>query len=602
VGAISSNRTPFVGAFFALHYRMFQQLQRPLLRAILGALGLSFCGPMATASSKLHPHAEFLKNAPNSRLTITRYSGHPDFNSQQSLAWSLADKELYIAGNTIYTRRQEGLVGPCESLIADQQKFALRKMAKTHYLKDDDVPKYIRLGESFDTGQVNYAVRTRDVSRADAERIAGRGYDDYINHLIRDHDSDKVPLITATMWSVAGQMLDPFSQQLILRPAPWQQDPERKQLAAEFDRRKYKVLFEWGRTAQDVPREAEPLGSVLTAINYQESKALGYSIEDAWVMFHSFDEVNTRAYSLRFPNRLYPPAWSNKNDALFLVPLSEALKAFPPSRHSAKLRRLIEASSGKLDELKAMDFLQEFNRIQFTLLDIVNRGVQMPRPIAIRDVSTGAAIRRELMIKRYGLHEIPTIEQFARAAMTLAPVLPQWNSGQFTDLADLDMSVYDIQHHNAVEISNLDRAPAVFDKTYVPRMLLATFTWYVKNFAETKMNQDFADQVIHELSRHDVKFAMTTFDPVLMQQIRALKPISETKHHYPQPEGFKAPDFRGQEWMSMGYIHEPITFYFTVEQIVKLANAMPEVYQAAFHSVEEKLWARYLMLTNPDIF
>lgn len=594
-----------LGLVLALNTRMFQQVRWVAISAILAAFGLSFYGPMATASSKIHPHAEFLKGAPNSRVTINRYAGHPDFNSQQSLSWSFGEDGLLRTGKTIYTRRQEGYIPACETLMGEQQEFALSKMVFTNYLQESDIPKYIKLGESFDTGQVSFAIRSRDISYQKSQEIDGEKAYKFINHLIQDHDSDMVPRITATMWTVAGQKFDAFSQRIQPMPLPWQKDPDRKQLAAEFDRKKFPVVFEWGRTAQDVPREAEPLGAILAALNYQETKAMGYKLEDAWVMFHSFDEVNTRAYSLRFPNRLYPPGWTNKSDALFLVPLADAIRAFPPSKHSAKLHGLVE--HGKLDETKAMDFLMEFNRKQFTLLDIRSNGnasffPYLPRPLALRDVSDSIFQRWYMMIQRYGVEDVESAREFADHLLTLRPVLPNWNSGQFTDLADMDFSVHALTPRNAIEISNLDRAAAELDQTYVPRMLFAAFIWYMKSLSDRPLDQRSADSVLHKLHAHKVHVAMTTFDPALMKIIRKLSPLSEVKHRYEAPQGFKTPDFRGQEWLSMGYTNEPITFFFSVEQMVALANRWPRIYEDAYHAAEERNWARHLMLTNPDMF
>lgn len=600
--------TPAVGAIgssFALITRMFQYVRWVAISVNLAAFGLSFYGSLATASSKIHPHADQLKDAPNPRVTITRYSGLPDFNSQQSLAWSFGPDGKLRSGKTIYTRLQEGLVFPCESLMGDQQYYSLSKMVFTEYLKEADIPKYIRLGESFETGQVNFALRSRDIPYSLQQKIDGQKADKFINHLIRDHDSNLVPRITASSWSVAGQMLDPFTREIKNLPLPWQKDPDRKKLAAEFDRKKYPVVFEWGRTAQDMPNEAEPLGHIWSAINYQETKAMGFKLEDAWVMFHSFDVRNTRAYSFRFPGRLYPSDWTNKEDALFLVPLSEVIKVFPPSQYSAKLHGLVE--NGKLDETRAMDFLQEFNRIQFTQLDIRTKGRDnffpyLPRPLALRDTSDAIQQRWYQLIQRYGLENSPTLQAFVDHFLGIRAVLPNWNSGQYTDIADMDISVHSLVQNNAIEISNLDRAAAKFDQTYVTRMLFGAFIWYVKSLATGPMTQAWSDDIIHKLHAHGTKVAMTTFDPVLMQMIRALKPASEVKHHYEKPEGFSVPEFRGQEWLQWGYENEPITFYFTVDQIIELANKLPQIYKDAFNAAEENLWARHLMLTNPDVF
>ncbi len=59
---------------------------------------------------------------------------------------------------------------------------------------------------------------------------------------------------------------------------PWQREPSRKELARNFDRRKYPFVFEWGRTAQDLPKEAEPLAAMAATLNYQEVLAMGANL------------------------------------------------------------------------------------------------------------------------------------------------------------------------------------------------------------------------------------------------------------------------------------------------------------------------------------
>lgn len=544
------------------------------------------------AASKLHPLAEKFKMAGPPRLVITRYSGHAGFSSQQALAWE-PQGDLYFSANAIHTNVR---IGPCESHLSTQQKFPLFKMASTNYLQRSDIPFYLRLGESFQPEQINFLQAARDIPRDEAYEILGPDLEHRKVDLIQDYDKDTVPIVTATMWTVAGQALDAKSGQVRQLDLPWQRDPERKEMARTFDRSKYKIVFEWGRTAQDLPREAEPLAAACAAINYQEVLALGGGIQDAYIMFHSFDEVNTRAYSLRFPDSLYPKSWTNKKDALFLVPLTKVLQAFPPSRHSGKLARLIALSGGKLDEITAIEFMQRFQRIQFTQLDYQEN---LKSPIAIHDLSLGAAYRRAKLVYDYGLPETDALQQLL---MNQQGLLPTWNSGQYTDLADTAYSLYYYQSQNAVEISNLDVQAARTDTTYVPRLLIAAYVYYLKALVPGEFDPSKVAQAIDFLRTREVKFGITTFEKDIASRVRMIHPSSEYKFEYEGYEGGNAPEFQNQEWISKGYSQEARAFFFTVPQIGQLIAHYPQLYRQAMNAARENAWARHHMLSHPDVF
>ncbi len=76
------------------------------------------------------------------------------------------------------------------------------------------------------------------------------------------------------------------------------------------------------------------------------------------------------------------------------------LKAFPPSRYSERIAKLIELSKGRLNDLTAIEFLQRFHRIQYTQLDFAEN---YEIPLALRDLSIGAAWKRAKLIQDYGL-------------------------------------------------------------------------------------------------------------------------------------------------------------------------------------------------------
>ena len=542
-------------------------------------------------ASPLHPLADLLKNAPNSRISITRYSGHKDFHSQQGLSWSLRGGKFF-ADRTMSAR----LSGDgCENFLATQQQFPLSKMAGTSYIQKSSVDEYIKGDTAKIPGQVNFLTASRDLPQ---EKVREFDLWDRRVDLLADYDGVNIPIATATMRTVSGQWLDPWARQIRPMPMPWQSDSARAKLAREFDRGMFPFVWEVGRVAQDLPREAEGLGAAAAMIMYQELIAMGGRLEDGWVTLHSLSEVNTRAYSMRFPNRIYPEGWADKSDALFLVPLAEWIQAAKPETFSGKLAKLIELSDGRLNATRAMDFLFDFGRAQYTQLDLLSN----TRPLALRDVSTGASQKRLRVVHDYGLNDIPRLDELADFLLNLEGVVPTWNSGQYPELADISVSTFYYRHRNAIEISNLEPESAAKDPNYIMRMLISTATFYMKSLVPGAYDPAQVTRAAQFLRDNKVMFGVTTFDPAMQKKLEFLRPVESHKFEYPTGPGQSTDFIKGMEWMSKGYVNPPRAYLFSMDQIFSMIEQNPEIYRQAMNNAVENYWIRHLYLSTPDVF
>jgi hypothetical protein len=151
-----------------------------------------------------------------------------------------------------------------------------------------------------------------------------------------------------------------------------------------------------------------------------------------------------------------------------------------------------------------------------------------------------------------------------------------------------------------VEISNLDPAEVERDPQAIEKALIGVFVYYLKSLAPGEYNPELLRQVIANLNHYGVNFGFTTFNAKTAERIRALRPFDEYKFYYP-PSDFKA-EFPGQEWLGWGYNSPPRAFLFSVQQILALIQAHPEIYAQVLNSCREDKWARHLMLSDPDIF
>src|SRR6478672_8964513 len=110
------------------------------IRQALPVLAVLLCGlstALFTSATTLHPNAEKLKTYGNSRITISRFSSRSDFNSDRTLEWHL-ENGRYKEGTKARARTIVG-AHDCESILSEQQYFALDKMASTSYISAQDV-------------------------------------------------------------------------------------------------------------------------------------------------------------------------------------------------------------------------------------------------------------------------------------------------------------------------------------------------------------------------------------------------------------------------------------------------------------------------------
>ena len=569
--------------------------------AHLTILGL-WLATAAHAGGDLHPNAEMLKAAGGRTLTLSRFRGHNQFFSAQTLEWNFADGK-YSAGNRLHTTHQIGFDG-CESMLAKHQYFPLNKMTSTGYLPPGDILKYVKMSLQFNPAIVSMMLTNRTLKLKEAQSAFGDDWQKRLNPYLENKPDFSDPeatgsFVTGSMWLAGAQYLDPKSGVVKKHNLPWQYDPERKELSEKFDRKRYPIVFEWGRTAQDLPGEVNPVASLLSALTYHEVLAIGAPIEDSYVMMHSFDELNTKLYARYFPGTIYPADWNNPSDTLFLIPLAQVMKRFPPHSSSQRIHDLIEAATVKageqstahLDSVTAMNLTLVSDFIQSTLLDVKNpNGSTYLQPIAIRDRTIVADVRLAHAIHRVGF-ELSSPNGIAlRTAIAQRPVTgPQWNAGQYSDLADYGLTDYFYRPQNAIEISNLDAELAKLDRFYIQRILLAVFNRY------RDMGHEVPGLGLEFLAKRDVEFGITTMDESLADRIRLLKPKREEL----VPAAHPGQGDSELDWSFRASYHAQYMFIFSLAQILALEYALPGL---PLYRLEENIWQRDQQLSDPEPF
>ncbi len=577
------------GIFIALFGNMAKSVgwwRKQILIILLSAL---YSCP-SLGESKLHENSEQLRRAKNRSLTFTHFMGPTPQIAAQSLRWTF-DGARFAAEGPLHVKEKVGY-SECESLLADHQYFPLNKMTSTGYINTQDVMSYVKMSMNFHRSSVKMLLANRSLSTTEAEDLFGTKWRQRLNPFSNPDavaSNDLADFVTASMWSVAGQYLDTKSGVVRVNKLPWEYDPARQDLARTFDRRKYPLVFEWGRTAQDLPSEAQPLAGLLAASNYHDTIAAGARVEDAYIMFHSFDPRNTALYNRYFPNRLFPTDWKNTSDALFLVPLKEALKRFPPRSSSNRIETLIQNSKEEngnreyLDNETAINFLIASHVVRVTPLD----SAPGRPPLVLHDTSQIADLRLAYLIHRVGF----SLNQSQGRALRLNLAsnnynYPTWNNGEYDDLADIALTGPVYQNKNAVEISNLDPNALETDPQYVERTLLGVLQYMLRD------SSHIPGFDIQWLKSRGIKFGITTFNPTLAKRIMQLAPESHEKI-----EGTLKSNSSSEQWTYRGSLATQHMFFFTLDQILTMHRL-----GLTGQRLTQNIYARQLLLSNLQPF
>ncbi|RYZ68416.1 MAG: hypothetical protein EOP05_16420, partial [Proteobacteria bacterium] len=465
-------------------------------------------------------------------MTVYRFAAGSGFNRSRSIRYQKTNQG-FAYGDQAVRELQVKDAWAKETFLDELQEFPLGKMVETGYLTAKEAKMFSNLGSGLQTGQVGFYESSRVLTAEEAKQYppdllaSRRAAYDYEYDAAGAHATNRVR--TATLWSVGGQILDLDKRIIESVKLPWEREEARK--GQSLDRTKHKFVWEWGRAAQDIADEVTPLKSASVANMYLELLSYGGKLEDAFVMFHSFDEVNTRHYLNEFPGSTYPKDWTDKSDMLFMVPLAEMLKKHPPSGFSERVAKIVNLSGGKISEIRALSLLMNLKSLRWQELDLGGR-FDKKNPVIIHDVSMGWILNLYAAFRYYQLDE-PSIE---RILDYLVPHRPSMHTvsvrGKYEHAADSPLTGHYYQKNNAVEISGLDPELAAEDPSYVVTMLYRAYDLYVMRSAiyfASLFNispMDAKAMTLRELQARNIKIGITTSSDVINNQLKHLHPVA----------------------------------------------------------------------------
>lgn len=534
------------------------------------------------------------------RIILSRFAGHNSFQSTTYQTWEF-NGHRFAPGKA----GERLVVGASQhdSILAEMQDFSLGKMIETNYITADQAEMFRNLGTGLQTAQINFLEVVHSATPEEIQQFYPRFPEKRVGSEV-NYNSNAVPIKTAAMWTVGGQVAGENGQVRRL-PLPWEKEDARK--GQSLDRTKHKFVWEWGRAAQDVPGEISSLLSTAALLNYLELRALGGRIEEGYVMVHSFDKVNTRYYSRLFPNTIYPKGWTNMDDVLFLVPLKDAIKKFRPQDVSDQVAKLVQLANGKIDDLKAIDLLIDNKLLRWNELDYQTPRIHQQTPIILQDLSLGRIFVLSKMLELAGLNK----EEMEQVMFFLVKISPLLHSSNFNDkyqfAADSLLTGYEYHRRKGVEISNLDPNIARYEKTYVQSVLMSAATHYLHQlvFWLQKTHQFPLEEAFKNaaklMEQWKMPFGVTTSFPEVEKQLQLLNPIAVIPMAKTQTDVTFNPN---DEIVKMRpyYFRDSKIYLFDYSQLQQMVRSHPDLYRQVGEGLQPGVWRSQYLLSQPDLF
>lgn len=464
--------------------------------------------------------------------------------------------------------RHYEFVGECSTLLAHQQMFALREMAKRGVITEAQVKEYGELGLNLTPRQVSFF-----------EHAFGRQ-------------------TKATLWSVSGQDYEGRIRERIL---PWMLETKWKHLAAEVDRKKYPLLWEWGRAAQVDTGDINALLDFATQKAYREVKTLGGRIEDAYIMLHAISPAHTLSYLKRFPGTQFSKNSVRDGDSILMIPLTQILKIHSLEKSS----RLIRDLKGIMDDVhftddRVVDLIESFREKLWFEADWKGVHGPSPFPIIIHDFSPWGVNSVLAKLKSAGIPK-----RRSEAAIDRLLAMPMTKrirkAHRYIDASEPQGAGRLSFEANAIEVTGLDPSELAQDPLYLYRVLFSVATATMKQVREI-MGVAKADDIWRQLIEFQTPIAIATRNSQISAAVRKLRPDSTRK--WITDSADNAPketrDALGDDWGSQTDVH-----FFTFGRLLQMVMEDPSL-EPVFNSATSRLIRGeqqiHYNLMNPDLY
>ena len=165
------------------------------------------CVAVFVTQPKLNPYRKFkavLASKP--RISLNRFNGFIAFDHRYTSNYVITENAFKFSGNA-WDSQQVGF-GPNDTFVHQLQKFPLTKMTETGYITESEAKIFEEIGAAREPGQVNFFQVTRDATVEDLKQYPPELLNPRWDDLTQEKNPGKASVITATLWSVAGQVTD----------------------------------------------------------------------------------------------------------------------------------------------------------------------------------------------------------------------------------------------------------------------------------------------------------------------------------------------------------------------------------------------------------
>ena len=429
------------------------------------------------------------------------------------------------------------------------QFFPFNKYLKSKFFNLSDVARYLRDFHQFTDRPFSILLYLKDKPTEDGMA----GFEQPGHHLVYDfqfqtfQDSllphQPLPIsgfVHGSLLVVGGQIVRAGPARGVVdfefKPLPWMVDPRYK---GTFDlqqlRARYPMLWEVGRATRSGPGQFRQLmgmagADILREINHV-SRPNPALFERSAVTLHPMSQEGFDAIDSRFAR--YVLRRAGPHDAVYVVPLREYLRIYPPAEYHGGHGVLERALQPPLSPVAAERFLQLMHYVGTTQLDFRYRGQYQNEPLIFSSAHTGLSggllheIGNELGISDADLERISEAGLGGRTAVLSDPAWPNVVVDPLTHYsireAAADPATAPLR---AFQIGNLNPELAARDPEYIQAALVAGFDHIASAFGFRALSENGPD--VHDaasaLEESGVRIMISTHFPQTARALQALGP------------------------------------------------------------------------------
>ncbi len=547
--------------------------------------------------------------APDTELAVYRFYSSANKASALVAAYKL-DGQLF-APKQVGKLTLRGLEAKgCEdALLENLENFALGMMKSVEYLSDDEFANQVATMRRLEPGQVTFIESTRPVPKDEVQahpELYPLGRRSPRPDIERPN---AVHIRQASLWVVSGQVMYPHPREIFekvhpnslptdlhfrghmgiapeseslgprvitvsINAMPWQQDDElwksgkmpRSEFGyAQLDRKKYPLVWEFGRMAQVEPEQMYAVQlAAMTVVQEELEVSLQADPSEAYIFAHALDRPRMRLFRLMGFEPLDPDC-TGENGCIMVAAYVKLIKNFPPGALSKRVQEIRKIFNNGIDNPEALNILRRTQTYFRAELDMVSEefGIEQKSPIVLHDFSRSYDQLLGITVKHWG----QTTDDEARAgARWLKSIRNDHTANNsIRDSIPVEPFVELFSKADVVRLTNLDPA-LIQNKNYFPLVLLGAYRYLISRYTELHI-----ENPVDQMKRIGTQIVIQTTNLAVLQAGVDLG-------------GVPGPPLPGADGRNLYVVS------FSLERIEALQVEHANLNRAAEHALQQGFW------------